>query len=177
LASAIPSRSTAETGARFNTAKEKLTFERTRDLGLVRSILTHPGIWPYIGDDFAGEPQDFHPNEDERIWYVLAIRNCRIVGLFMFVPETAVCWAVHVVMERGIPPLFTHEAGREIIPWIWAHTDCRRLVAHVPATNRAALHFGLRVMGLRAYGRNKASFLKHGHLIDQVDMGISRPEN
>lgn len=152
-----------------------MTFERTKDLGLVRSILTDPGVWPYIGDDFTPDRKAFAVNGDERIWYVLAIDGCKVAGLFMFVPESPVCWQAHVAMVRGVKPSITHQAGREIVAWIWANTSCLRIIASVPASNRAAIRFGLRAMGLKAYGRNRASFMKHGKLWDQVLMGTSRP--
>jgi hypothetical protein len=149
-----------------------MTFERTHSLSLVRSILTKSGVWPYIGDDFAPNPESFRPNDDHRIWYVLADE---VYGLFMFVPESPVCWQVHVAMLRGQKPEVTHQAGREIVPWVWENTGCRRIYASVPTSNRAAIRFGLRAMGLEIYGRNPASFMKHGQLWDQVLMGVSRP--
>src|SRR5262249_23430241 len=72
-----------------------IRFERTTDLELVRQILTRPKIWPHIGDDFAPPVNEFRPNEDPRIWYVLASFEAHVLGLFMFLPESPVCWEMH----------------------------------------------------------------------------------
>jgi hypothetical protein len=102
-----------------------MRFERTSNLALVKSVLTQPGIWPYIGDDFAPEKELFRVNADSRIWYVLVVdKSVWPEGLFSFVPENPICWAVHVAMVRGRRPSFNREVGEKIVPWIWENTDC-----------------------------------------------------
>lgn len=151
-----------------------MTFERTTDYRLVRAILTDPGLYPHMGDDFAPAREEFRVNEHPAIWYVLVIDDGELLGLFSFFPENQICWAAHVAMFRGTEPARTHQAGREVVDWLWAQSPCLRLIASVPVSNRAAVRFGLRAMGLRAYGRNKASFQKGGRLWDQILMGRSR---
>jgi hypothetical protein len=154
-----------------------MTFERTADYGLVRAILTLRDVYPHMTDDFAPKREDFEVNTDPRICYVLVEHRQALIGLFSFLPENQVCWAAHVAMRRGTSPALTHQAGREIVDWIWGNTCCLRLIASVPASNRAAVRFGLRAMGLKAYGRNKESFMKGGKLWDQVLMGRSKPRD
>jgi hypothetical protein len=60
------------------------------------------------------------------------------------------------------------------LEWIWAHTPCRRIVTNVPEDNRLAYQFAL-AGGMEVYGRNEASVLKRGRLVDQICLGISRP--
>ena len=151
----------------------RIDFERTANLNIVRQVLTNESIWPHIGDDFAPPIREFRPNDDPRIWYVLVIAGCRLAGLFMLVPESPVCWQIHVAMLPEARGQVAHQAGREIVPWIWAHTECRRIEAKVPQSNRAAVLYGLRAMGLRKFGVSEKSFLKHGRLWDQVLMGRS----
>lgn len=151
-------------------------FERTTDYVLVREILTDPRIYPHVGDDFAPAPEHFVVNDHPAIRYVLVRHGLFVIGLFTFCPQNDICWQVHVAMRRGVLPCLTHRAGRAIIPWLWEQTPCRRLIACVPVTNRAAVRFGLRVMGLHPFGVNRKSFLKHGQLVDQVLMGSSRPQ-
>lgn len=151
-----------------------MIFERTENLSLVRGILTEPSIWPHIGDDFAPDPKDWRPNDDPRLWYVLAIGGGSIAGLFLFVPESPVCWQAHAAMLPEARGKIAHEAGRQIVPWIWQHTTCQRITAQVPVTNRAAILYGMRSMGLKKYGVNERSFLKNYELRDQVLLGIPR---
>jgi hypothetical protein len=159
-----------------------MRFERTQDYSRVRGILTDPGIFRFMGDDFC-TLDDFEVNLHPLIWYVLVRSDQHIIsrggtiGLFSFFPENPISWWVHVAFFRKIPPSLTCEAGRQIVPWVWKNTPCRRLIASVPAYNRAAVGYGLdsKGMNLQQMGTNPASFLKHGKLWDQVLMGTSRP--
>ncbi|MGO9967262.1 MAG: hypothetical protein ACLPY2_08320 [Bryobacteraceae bacterium] len=154
-----------------------MTFDRTWDYELVRTILTHPTLYRHMGDDFAPDPERFEVNRHPAIWYVLATEEWRAIGLFCFFPENDICWAAHVAMLRKTPPALTRQAGREVMRWLWERTPCRRLVASVPMCNRAAVRYGLdpQGMNLLPYGVNEKSFLKDGKLWDQQLMGRSRP--
>ena len=153
-----------------------MIFERTTEPELVRGILTHPRVYPSIGDDFSPAVEDFKVNQDPRIWYV----SCNIArtipfGLFMFFPESPVCWEVHVAMLPEAWGELASAAGKRILGWIWNQdATVQRIVARVPRSNSRAVAFGLRSMGLAEYGLNPNSFLKRGRLWDQVLMGISR---
>ena len=149
-------------------------FERTTDYELVRQILTHPRMFPHMGDDFMCPVEEYQVPTDPRIWYVLASDEWRAIGLFCFIPENEICWQAHVAMLRKVPPALTHRAGKEIIEWLWRNTPCRRLIASVPASNPAAVKFGIQAMGLIRYGVNRRSFMKNGILRDQILMGRSR---
>jgi hypothetical protein len=152
-----------------------MDFNRTTDFALVRQILTHPRMFPHMGDDFLPAPEQFVLNTDPRISYVLVSDEWRAIGLFCFIPENEICWAAHVAMLRKVHPALTHRAGKEIIEWLWRNTPCRRLIASVPASNPAAVRFGVQAMGLIRYGVNRRSFMKGGRLVDQILMGRSRP--
>ena len=141
----------------------------------MRAILTDPGVYSHMTDDFAPEPEAFKVNRHPEIWYVLVLEGTELLGMFCFFPENRICWYAHVALFRGVAREVTWRAGREVVEWLWANTPCLRLIASVPACNRAAVRFGRRAMGLLAYGRNGASFMKGGTLWDQVLMGRSRP--
>ena len=147
-----------------------MKFERTTDLELVRNILTHPKIYPLVGDDFAPPREQFVPNPDSRIWYVTAPG-----GLFTFLPESEVCWQGHVAFLPDYWGNPSHAAGMAILRWLWANTPCRRVIANIPTFNRLAIRYSNRVMGMKVFGVNEKSFLKYGHLWDQILLGISRP--
>lgn len=155
-----------------------ITFERSEDYELIRQILTHPRLYPHLSDDFSPAPGEYRPQEHPAIWYVI-VRDVdegreELLGLWMFVPTNGVCWEVHTALlpiawgERG------QIASLMLPPWIWEHTHCRRIITNVPSSNRLALHFALKA-GMRIFGVNEASFLKHGVLCDQTLLGISRP--
>jgi hypothetical protein len=149
-------------------------FERTTDYSLIRQILTDPDLYGRMGDDFLPPRKDFLVNTHPAIWYVLVVEGCKLLGMFGFFPENEICWAAHVALFRGIHPRVTHQAGEEIVEWLWRNTSCERLIASVPLSNPAAVRFGLRAMGLVRYGVNPRSFLKNGILQSQILMGRSR---
>jgi hypothetical protein len=151
-----------------------MRFERSTDLKLVRAILTDPDIYDRMGDDGLPPREEYQVPNHPGIWWVTVWDRERLLGLFAFFPENAICWATHVALFRGIHPRLTAQAGREIVDWVFANTPCVRLTASVPAFHRAALRFGKRVMGLKSYGRNWKSFLKGGALYDQILMGRSK---
>lgn len=156
-----------------------ITFERSTDYELIRAIITHPKLWPYISDDNSPAREDYRPIESESVWYVVArTRDAEVgayvLGMWVFHPLNSICWEVHTCV---LPRAWGHvglEAARQLPEWIWENTPCRRIVTNVPSTNRLALQFALRA-GMTIFGCNRASFLKDGKLCDQVCLGISPP--
>ncbi|PWT72949.1 MAG: hypothetical protein C5B60_08835 [Chloroflexi bacterium] len=151
-----------------------ITFERSFDYDLIRSVLTHPRLYRYLADDTSPPAYEFTPQQHPAIWYVTVRDDRELLGLWMFVPQNGVCWEVHTALlpnawgERG------QLAARLLPGWMWRNTSCRRIVSNVPTTNRLALHFALKA-GMKIFGVNEASFLKNGVLCDQVMLGISKP--
>jgi hypothetical protein len=160
----------ADTGVPGN-----VTFERTRDLALVRGILTHPAIWPHITDDGSPSIEDFEPADPEAVIYLVARDGADLLGLWMAVPRNAVELEVHTCLLPVTWGPRAAIAGREAIEWVWANTRARRIVTSVPEPNRLAHRFAQRT-GMTEYGRDPLSFLRGGELFDQILLGISRPE-
>lgn len=150
-----------------------MTFERTTDLELVRWILTRPEIYPHIGDDYAPPVEQFTPNADPRIWWVVARSDGQPMGLFLFLPISQVCWEAHVSMLRWAWGPLAMRAVEGVIPWIFDHTTAQRLVASIAATNRLAIRYAERA-GFTRFGVNGRSCMKGGVLIDQVCLGLSK---
>jgi len=152
-----------------------VTFTRTHDWSLVKSIVTHPKIYGRVSDDFAAKPEDWQATDNEFIWYILAEDEGKLLGLFIFIPENQICWGVHTCLLPESYGPKAHEAGRGIIQWIWEHTGCLRITTVVPEYNRLALKFA-QDSGLVTYGINPHSYMKNGKLCDLIQLGISKPE-
>ncbi len=152
----------------------RFRFLPTCDLELVRRVLTHPRIYPRITDDGSPPPEEFQPSDHPAVTYLVAYQGEELLGLYVLVPHNAVCWEVHVAM---LPSAWgrARAATRAMVAWVWQHTRCRRLIASVPVSNRLALALGF-AAGARAWGRNEKSFLRGGRLIDQITLGLSRPD-
>lgn len=152
-----------------------MTFERTRDWELVKQIVTHPKVYPYISDDFSPKPEAWEPVKEEVVIYVLVRDGEELLGLWIFVPLNGVCMDVHTCL---LPNAYGHkavEAAKEMAVWLWENTACHRLVTEVPASNPLARRFAERA-GMVEFGCNPRSFLKRGKLEDQYLLGMSRPE-
>lgn len=151
-----------------------MTFERTVDLDLIRAVVTHPKIYRMLGDDFSPKAEDFQPQINEHLWYVVVQSGSKVGGLFFLHPHNGICWEVHTCLLPEFWGPQAIEAARGLIPWVFENTACRRLVTSVPEYNRLALKLALHA-GLKAYGRNPKAYQKHRRLHDLVLLGISKP--
>jgi RimJ/RimL family protein N-acetyltransferase len=134
--------------------------------------MTHPRIYPHMGDDGCPPAESFQPVEHPSIWYVLAIDGGQLLGLFVLSPQTSVCWEIHTCLLPIAWGKRAQEAFRGVVQWTMRQTGCRRIVTVVPGCNRLAMKFAAAV-GLQQYGLNPDSFQKHGRLWDQFLFGIS----
>lgn len=149
-----------------------MTFERTFDYALVRELIVYPAGYRAAGDDFAPSVTEFAVNEDPRIWYVVAKDGAELLGAFLFLPQSSVCYEVHLAL---LPGAWGHssECLRGAIAWMFANSPARRIVGAVPAFNRLANRCAERA-GMTRYGTNYKSFLKGGTLHDLTLWGASK---
>jgi hypothetical protein len=148
-------------------------FARLTDFALVREVLTHPAIYPLIGDDYSPPVEEFKVNEHPEIWYVAALGRKDGIGMFTLLPQNRVCWEVHVVMLPWASKREKWEAARCLPAWLASHTPCRRLTAAVPASNWPALIYGTHGIRMRYVGRQEKAFMKAGQLLDLIILGLS----
>jgi len=156
-------------------------FERSFDYPLIRHIMTHPKIYPHITDDYSPPISEYHPIQNEYMWYVIVhdiyvvdVGPEEILGLWVLHPHNTICWEIHTCLLPNAWGPRGQVAARLLPEWIWQNTTCRRIITAVPTTNRLALHFAFKA-GMKAYGVNEASYFKNDRLCDQVVLGISAP--
>ena len=150
------------------------SFSRTTNFALVREILTNEHVYRWIVDDFGPPPAQYQPPEHDAIWYVLGQDGDHLLGLWMFVPQNAVCWEFHIALLPHHGYQRAREATIALFEWIWEETMCVRIVGSVPKCNPFARKLA-HDTGMRFVGVNKRSFQKYGTLHDQILFGISRP--
>lgn len=147
-----------------------VTLFRTRDLARVRALVaSDPRVYDAAADDGAPPASEFEPNAHPAIAYVVASDDAGDIGLYTFVPRNAATWEMHATLVFGSR---AQRAAREAIVWAFSELGARRVIAEIPATNRAAIRAARRA-GMREYGRDPRSFLKRGLLVDRVLLGIS----
>jgi len=150
-----------------------MTFERTTDYELIKKIVSHPKVYPYVSDDHSPAPQDWKPIENDVVWYVLVKDGGEILGMWIFIPETQVCWKVHTCLLPNAYGERARKAAKLMAQWIWENTTCLRIVTDVPKYNRLAYHFA-RAAGMQEFGLNPRSYMKSGILHDQILLGMSK---
>jgi hypothetical protein len=152
-----------------------VTFEITQDLALVREVMTHPRVWPWITDDGSPAVEDFRPVNGPNVLYLLCLDGEALLGLWMFVERNSVSLEVHTCLLPGHGFHRARNAARQAAEWIWEHTGCQRIVTHVPVTHRIARRFA-EASGMTEFGRDPQSISRSGSLCDQILLGISRPK-
>jgi len=152
-----------------------MQFCITHDMELVRSVLTHPKIYPHIVDDGCPPASEYIPQDLPTVWYVRVDDDGEFLGLFVFTRESTATWEVHTCLLPVAYGLRAWAAALTVVEWLWANSPAHRLITKVPETNRLALKLAERA-GFERYGLNPKSFLKFGVLLDQILLGVSRPE-
>ena len=150
-------------------------FERTNDMELVAQIARHSKIYPASSDDYAPPPHEWSPLQHESIWHVLVSEGKELLGMFVFVPESRICWRIHVCLLPCAYGERTARAGRGVTRWIFENSPVLRLTGSIPEYNRLAIRFA-RLSGWKEFGVNKLSHMKDGKLHDQLLFGISKEE-
>ncbi len=152
-----------------------INFSPTRDLDLVKSIMTHVKVWEYISDDGSPPPQEFNPCDSPHVLYLLCYDGDILLGMWMFSQVNYVTVEVHTCLlpQHGFHR--SREAAKLAAQWIWDNTQCQRIITNVPRKNRIARKFA-EAAGLVQFGLNPSSFMKDGMLQDQILLGISRPQ-
>lgn len=149
-----------------------VNFQRTKDYAMVRQIFTAPDVYEHLVDDYAPHSSDFAVNAHPDIWYVIACHSGGLVGLFSLIPKNRACFELHACM---LPDACAHEkweAARGLAPWIGERTDCRRLIAEVPRSNRPAIVYGVHGIGMKYVGTHPKAFMKYGKLQDLIILGM-----
>jgi RimJ/RimL family protein N-acetyltransferase len=148
-----------------------MKLERTHDMGLVKSILAHPKIFPHIGEDGIDEPA---PQDLDALHWML-VRDEEPAGVFLVHPFRAYCYEVHTCLLPRIWGAGANRAAQLLIAFVFNDLGAKKLITHVPAYNRPALRFA-KATGMQVEGINRASFFKHGVMQDQIQLGITIKE-
>jgi RimJ/RimL family protein N-acetyltransferase len=146
-------------------------FEYTTDSKLVKSIVTHPRIWPHVTDDFSPNVEAYVPPQAGI--YLLVKDGDETLGLFFLHPHNAICWEIHTCLLPNAWGQRAKQVVKEAAPWIFAHTGCKRIITNVPDYNRLALRLA-KEAGMEQFGVNEKSFQKKGQLHDQIMLGLSK---
>jgi hypothetical protein len=145
---------------------------RTADREYIRSVFTHPAIWPHVSDDYA-TPEAWEPILTDDVAY---LRPEEGGACFMVHPHSRVMWEVH----SAVLPEFrakSREYAIGVVRWVAQHTPCKCFTTLVPDGNVPALALA-KAVGFKPVGTYPRSFMKGGRLLDQtiLAMELSCPQ-
>lgn len=148
-----------------------LSIERTHDMAVVRSILSHPRVWQHLHDDGMQEPS---PVDHEGFFWML-VADDEPAGVFLLHAHNTICYEVHTALLPRIWGTGANEAYQLCAAWVFEETPCLKVITHVPTYNLRALAFAERC-GFCREGLNRASFLKEGKLLDRHLLGLTKED-
>ncbi len=96
-----------------------------------------------------------------------------LVGCFVLHKQSAATVECHVQVLPEHRKQWAETFGRAVIDWAWGNTGAQKLVAQIPTIYPNVLRFAER-MGFLVEGINAASYLKHGRLVDQWYVGLTK---
>jgi len=124
---------------------ESLTFERTREWELVRQIATHPKVLARNLGRFSPSPDDWEPEQDDRVWYVLAKSDGgSVLGMSSSTRKIRFFGAPTVASCRRVGENKRLNAYQEACSWLWANSSCLRIIGSIPECNSLALGIALK---------------------------------
>lgn len=142
-----------------------ITLERTKDYELIRSIITHPRIYPWIKSDYHPPVEQFRPSESDDIHYMLAKSDGDIIGAVIVHPiHSPSTWEIHHCM---LPSGWKHTEAVAValFEWLFSETPCQTGVGFTPVCNTLACRFALKV-GMKKVGVISKGYRKNGVLYD-----------
>jgi len=135
-------------------------------------IITHDDVYPYVRDDGSVEPHEYKIPDGV---ICLVVYDPEPVACSIFYPRNSITYEIHTqTLPDGRSDSFRY--GRLMLAWIWENIVVEKLVATIPADNRKALLYTLKI-GFEIEGICPDSFIRDGKTINQTHIGISRPKD
>lgn len=143
---------------------------QTLDLDYVADTLESPDVLPFVVDDSS--PAMSHEQIVEgfhRIGglFLAVLRGTERVGAFWFRLTEPATYEAHTMLLRSCRGRDAVEAGKAAIAWVFAHTDCTRIISHAFSDSPAVSWF-CRKVGLTQYDRTKHSATRGGREVDFI---------
>lgn len=160
-----------------------MNLYRTTNPTLIKDVLTHPMIYPFVKDDGSPSAQDYTPIVHPDVHYLIAHKNVEqgagsiTCGLISFFPVTSGVLDVHIGMMphgRGISAIRFAALALQYA-FNGEKPLALKIIANIPAFNKRTIRFAS-CMGLKTEGISRKSFLYGGKMHDRVLMGITIDE-
>lgn len=143
------------------------------DIELIEATMKLPYIWPYIHDDMSSVDEfSPAPPTDNLIQY-LGVFCPDYSGFFLLVRHNKIVFEIHTVLTKSCRGRIAIEAAKSVIGWIFANTECERLITVIPSDNPLAERLAVSA-GMSIYGENPHSFKRDGVVQSTKLYGITK---
>ena len=145
-----------------------MRLEETRDVSVIRAVMTHPRLWPWLSHDFSPSAAEFWPSCTPGVHYLEARSDQgELLGLCIAHALNPVCWEVdHAILPHAWGATAI-AIGRALGHWVWDNTDAQTVVGMTPSDNRLACRYA-QTLGMVETGRIPKAFQRRGLLHDLV---------
>ena len=148
---------------------------RTKNGGLVKELITSPELWDTIAED-GQKPEDFTPDTTDEVWLVMVSDDDGIVGLYNLHVRTCVTLEIHAHVFPEFRKKYSRDTGLAALTWIRDNApEYHKVIAQIPEIYENVKNFTCS-FGFKVEGTNRKSYLKHGKIVDQWLLGITREE-
>lgn len=138
----------------------KPLLERTEDRDFLRSVVTHPRCWRWVGE---GDASDYEPLIHPDIHY-LAWED----GFFAFKRVHGSLYEVHAFAPGAVTP----EHGLAALELLESSTDAVKVFALIPEHKRHAVSFA-KAVGFSCDGRLGGAYQHRGRMKDMILLGVT----
>lgn len=151
-----------------------ISFERTEDIHLIRSIVAHPKVYGFLHDDEGPLREDWVPGFGGRISWMAVRYDGVPIGIIVVREHSSYLWELHYGFLPEAWGGLALECFREFIRGVWRYSKCRRVYGQILASNRRSLKFA-RAAGAVEFATHPRSIMKYGKMQDQILVAIDRP--
>ena len=137
-----------------------MRVERTFKAERFKDLITHSKIWDKSIDDFTESQENYTPNMNNNLYYLIACDHNLDFGFALLVPHSSVLFEIHIgFLEKSL------ECGQKIIDWVWENTTAQKIIGQIPEFNTLAINYA-RKMEFKKEGLLTKSFRRFDMLHD-----------
>lgn len=138
-------------------------MKQVTDAARIRSVFTHPSIWPHVGDDNSPDPSEWVPPLVDGVVFLMPDDDS---ACFMLHAHTLAHWEVHsaVLPEHRGNSVALVKSG---LDWMRANTQAHVISTYVPRGNFAAAALA-KFSGFQRVGVVPKSIVRNGMPVDQT---------
>lgn len=148
---------------------ESITAERTDDTALIKGVITQ--LWDTVAED-GMSLEDWSADCVSECW--LDIQG---MAVFCLHPANATTLIMHAHVRKSYRPRYSVAIGDAV--WSWVLAECpvqyQKFICAIPVIYPNVKKY-VESMGMVEEGINRLSYTKHGKIVDQWNMGITRQE-